>query len=131
VKRALLTLGLVSLLVVVVVGCAKKASDATAAADVPQNESVVDVSAQPMPTQQPQPVAEQPVVYDDAMTTPQAPAAFAEGMAAGTYTVKKGDTLYSIARQRYGDGKQWTRIADANPGLDPTKIKVGQTLNIP
>ena len=35
----------------------------------------------------------------------------------GSYTVKKGDTLYRIAKDHYGDGKQWTKIASANPGV--------------
>jgi nucleoid-associated protein YgaU len=47
------------------------------------------------------------------------------------YTIKKGDTLYSIARSRYGDGKQWSRIAQANPGIDPQKLAVGQVITIP
>jgi 5'-nucleotidase / UDP-sugar diphosphatase len=98
---------------------------------VPQSESVTDVSAPapapaPMPTA-PQPVA-QPVVYDT-MTT-QSPAATGSA-AGGSYTVKKGDTLYGIARNRYGDGKQWTRITGANPGLRPETLKVGQTIVLP
>jgi 5'-nucleotidase len=52
-------------------------------------------------------------------------------MGSGSYTVKKGDTLYGIARQRYGDGKQWSKIAQANPGLRPETLKVGQTIVIP
>jgi 5'-nucleotidase/UDP-sugar diphosphatase len=48
-----------------------------------------------------------------------------------SYTVKKGDTLFHIAKDKYGDGKQWTRIASANPGLSPSSLKVGQTLVIP
>jgi 5'-nucleotidase len=47
------------------------------------------------------------------------------------YTVKRGDTLYSIARTRYGDGKQWQRIAAANPGVSPAKLLAGQTIVLP
>jgi len=47
------------------------------------------------------------------------------------YTVKPGDTLYHIAKVRYGDGKQWQQIASANPGVSPTSLKVGQVLVIP
>ena len=47
------------------------------------------------------------------------------------YTVKQGDTLYHIAKVRYGDGKQWERIASANPGVSATSLKVGQVLVIP
>ena len=49
----------------------------------------------------------------------------------GTYKVKKGDTLFGIARAHYGDGKQWQKIAAANPGLSPQSLKVGQTINVP
>ncbi|MEI7706229.1 MAG: LysM peptidoglycan-binding domain-containing protein, partial [Deltaproteobacteria bacterium] len=41
-----------------------------------------------------------------------------------SYVVKKGDTLYSIAKAKYGDGKQWTKIQSANPGVTPQNIKV-------
>ncbi|HEY7087351.1 MAG TPA: LysM domain-containing protein [Tepidisphaeraceae bacterium] len=97
---------------------------------VPQSESVTDVSAPapapaPMPAA-PQPVA-QPVVYDNMTTTPAA----SGSIGGGSYTVKRGDTLYSIARNKYGDGKQWTKIATANPGLRPETLKVGQTIVVP
>lgn len=49
----------------------------------------------------------------------------------GSYTVKKGDTLFRIAHDRYGDGKQWPRIAAANPGLSPSTLKVGQRIVVP
>lgn len=51
--------------------------------------------------------------------------------AGGTYVVKKGDTLFHIARERYGDGKQWQRIAAANPGVSPSSLKVGQKIVVP
>lgn len=50
--------------------------------------------------------------------------------AAGTYTVKSGDTMYSIA---LGLGVNWLDLAKAN-GLDATtanKIKIGQVLTVP
>ena len=49
----------------------------------------------------------------------------------GTYTVKKGDTLYRIAKEHYGSGKQWQKIAAANPGASPQTLRVGQKLVIP
>jgi 5'-nucleotidase/UDP-sugar diphosphatase len=47
------------------------------------------------------------------------------------YTIKPGDTLYRIAVTHYGSGKDWRKIADANPGLSPTKLKAGQTIVLP
>jgi nucleoid-associated protein YgaU len=51
--------------------------------------------------------------------------------AGSTYTIRRGDTLWSIAARHYGDGKQWQRIVDANPGLDPQKLAVGQVITLP
>lgn len=93
------------------------------------NDSVTDVAAvAPAPAYQPSPMpAPQPVMYDN-----QPGMASSSGaIGGGSYTVKKGDTLYSIARQRYGDGKQWTKIASANPGLKPQSLRVGQSITLP
>lgn len=48
-----------------------------------------------------------------------------------TYTVKSGDTLSGIATKFYGDSSKWTLIAQANGIKDPTKLKIGQVLQIP
>jgi len=45
--------------------------------------------------------------------------------------VERGDTLHSIARDHYGDAAQWVKIRDANPGIDPDRLKVGQVLVLP
>jgi nucleoid-associated protein YgaU len=51
--------------------------------------------------------------------------------AADTYQVQSDDTLYTIAERVYGDGNQWTRIAQAN-NLDGNQpLNVGQDLQIP
>ena len=47
------------------------------------------------------------------------------------YTVMQGDTLFGIARARYGSGGQWQRIASANPGLSPETLKAGTTILVP
>jgi len=49
----------------------------------------------------------------------------------GTYTVKADDTLFSIAEKYYGDGYQFTKLAEANKLTDPGLIIEGQVLNIP
>jgi 5'-nucleotidase len=131
VKRAITFVGSVAVLSIVAVGCARKNAPQASA---PLNESVADVSAPDGAGYQPQ-TAPQPVVYDTATVqaqptaTPDAGAGL--GAAGGTYTVKKGDTLYAIAKNRYGDGKQWVRIAEANPGLRPETLKAGQTITLP
>jgi LysM repeat protein len=45
-----------------------------------------------------------------------------------THTVQRGETFYSIA-QRYG--LDVNRLQSANPGVQPTRLQVGQTLRLP
>lgn len=47
------------------------------------------------------------------------------------YTVVEGDSPWVIAKKTLGDGKYFQKILDANPGVDATRLKVGQKLNIP
>ncbi len=52
---------------------------------------------------------------------------------AGSYTVKKGDTLWGISKKYYGNGIYWRKILEAN--LDkvknPRTMRIGITLTIP
>jgi nucleoid-associated protein YgaU len=48
-----------------------------------------------------------------------------------TYTVKSGDTLTSIAQKNLGSEARWHEIAEANPMIDPIKLRIGQVLNMP
>lgn len=48
-----------------------------------------------------------------------------------SYTVVSGDTLSSIAGVWFRDTSKWQLIADINPGLKPTTLKVGQKINLP
>ena len=97
----------------------------------PTSPSMLDVSAPP--------TAYRPASYAAAPLGPAIPAAGTDAgsgvapssPAGSNYTVKKGDTLFRIAKDHYGDGKQWRRIAAANPGLTPTSLKVGQILVMP
>lgn len=49
-----------------------------------------------------------------------------------TYTVKKGDTLWKIAKEFYGDGSKYNKIVDANTNkiANPNLIYVGQVFVI-
>ena len=67
------------------------------------------------------------VVTTAAEATPVPPAP----TAGTTYTIKKKDTLWSIATTHLGSGKRWPEIVSANPGLNPKKLAVGQTIKIP
>lgn len=45
-----------------------------------------------------------------------------------SYTIKAGDTLFSIAQAH---GITLAALEAANPGVDPTKLQVGQVINLP
>ena len=49
------------------------------------------------------------------------------------YTVKKGETLSAIAKKHYGKAGSATikKIVAANPGMNPDKIRVGQSIVLP
>lgn len=52
----------------------------------------------------------------------------------GSYVVKKGDCLWKIAKQFYGNGSQWQKIYNANKaviGGNPNLIYPGQQFVIP
>ncbi len=52
--------------------------------------------------------------------------------AAKTYTVVKGDCLWHIAKKFYGSGRDYKKLAAANPQIkDPNLIYPGQVLTIP
>ena len=73
-------------------------------------------------------VTPQATVKQPEETPPQNPAV-AESR---TYTVQKGDSLWKIAKQFYGSGSQYSKIAAANPGIkNPNLIYPNQVLTIP
>ncbi|MEM1231240.1 MAG: LysM and BON domain-containing protein [Pseudomonadota bacterium] len=57
------------------------------------------------------------------------------GVLPGTryYTIEKGDTLYAIAKEFYGNGMKYPEIFEANREVieDPDKIYPGQKIRIP
>ena len=54
--------------------------------------------------------------------------------ASSSYTTVSGDTLWAIARRKYGDGNFWNIIYEANRatiGADPNLLRVGLLLLLP
>lgn len=52
---------------------------------------------------------------------------------ASTYVVKKGDSLWKIAKTLLGSGSRWTELYEANRAIlrDPNMIRVGTVLTVP
>ena len=53
-----------------------------------------------------------------------------ERVTPGTWTVKRGDTLWGIACTLYGDGTRWREIAKKNGVTDPRRLPVGKVLTL-
>ncbi len=49
----------------------------------------------------------------------------------GKYSVKEGDTLFSIAQKYYQDGYKYPQLVETNKLANENDIKVGQVLSIP
>lgn len=61
--------------------------------------------------------------YEPIVERSAAPAA-----ATGDYKIKKGDTLAKIAK---ANGVSLKALSEANPNVDPSKLKIGQAVTIP
>lgn len=49
----------------------------------------------------------------------------------GKYTIKEGDTLFTIAEKYYGDGYKFTEIVKVNQLSSPDVLATGQVIEIP
>ncbi len=97
----------------------EEAAEEPVPAPEPEPEPAPEPEPEPAPTPEPEPVPE----------PAPAPAPSVEG----TYTVKAGDCLWSIAQEAYGTGTKWGVIYSANKASvkDPAAIQIGQVLVIP
>lgn len=66
-----------------------------------------------------------------AMNPPASRPPAARPAAASTYTIQAGDTFSSIAQKLYGSERRWVDIAQANPTVDPARLRVGQVIRLP
>ncbi|GIG02168.1 LysM peptidoglycan-binding domain-containing protein [Catellatospora citrea] len=109
---------------------AKKAQEAQAQAQAQAQAAPAPAAPPPAapsitePAAAPKPAAPAAGAPKPAAPTPKAPAE-------RTYKVKSGDTLWDIAAQYYGDGRQYMKIAKANNIANPNLINVGVVLKIP
>ena len=146
--QVLVTIGLSAGAAVLGAGCTTGSSPAQANAngvrgdvtDVRPIETASTASYQPplYDTSTNIPTESQPITADPVAAAPSrritpmmsaTPSVKASGET--THTVRHGETLFSIAKATYGDGKKWKQIVSANPGVSPSKLKVGQVLVMP
>lgn len=84
----------------------------------------------PSPQESGQKVATAPhkTVHKKKAAPKKASAEAAAAAAGGQYVVEKGDSPVTIAKKL---GIKTQELIDANPGLDPKKLQIGQKLNVP
>ncbi|CUX48407.1 5'-nucleotidase C-terminal domain-containing protein [Agrobacterium deltaense] len=83
----------------------------------------------PAPAATPAPAA--PAATAPAATAPATATPAAAAATASKYIVEKGDSLWKIAAEKYGDGALWSRIAKANTLKHPNHIEIGEELELP
>lgn len=52
-------------------------------------------------------------------------------MAGGKHVTVRGDNLWTLAEKVYGDGNKWRQIAKANKLRNPSRLHIGQELQLP
>ena len=99
----------------------EEAAEEPVPAPEPEPEPAPEPEPEPAPAPEPEPVPE------------PAPAPAPAPSVEGTYTVKAGDCLWSIAQEAYGTGTKWGVIYSAKKASvkDPAAIQIGQVLVIP
>lgn len=75
--------------------------------------------------------AQTPAAAAPATETPAPAAADAAVATVKTYSVAAGDSLWKIAKELFGDGMMWSKIAEANKLKNPDFLMVGQELEVP
>ena len=74
------------------------------------------------------------ISVDESLPKPAAAAAPQATVAQQTYTVQAGDSLWKISEHFFGNGSQFKKLIDANPGKlkdEHSVIHPGDQLNIP
>jgi LysM repeat protein len=139
---AILAVHLVALVVLLIAGCNKKTPTDQAQTDTglpPVPPPPVEPWPTPPPAVPAAPVAQdivQPtptpsVPPPDTTLTPQPITPTPEPIAVPTlseHTISKGESFYTLGK-KYGVG--YKAIADANPGVNPTRLKIGDKIKIP
>ncbi|HYD39126.1 MAG TPA: LysM peptidoglycan-binding domain-containing protein [Allosphingosinicella sp.] len=69
--------------------------------------------------------------YADFDQSNEAITSYSQGSASGSYTVRQGDTLETIAANLWGDSSLWYKLAEANGMAAANGLVEGQRLTIP
>jgi LysM repeat protein len=114
----------VGLLALLMQGCKKEEAPPLS------NESTNAAPVFVEPTNTPPPLTNSPPATNPPTVTeqPPSPPTLPPVATATDYRVAQGDTFSSIAKKFHVSTKA---VSDANPGVDSTKLQIGQTLHIP
>jgi len=101
--------------------------------DLPATSAPTETAESPQPAEANTGIALSPVdpvarpgeVREDAPLPPPAPPVLR------LYTIESGDSLSSVALATYGNANKWVDIAQANPFVDPNRLRVGQEIKLP
>lgn len=102
--------------------------------DQPKSRTAAPTGTDPLITLAPQPPSPATVEVTPAQPAPTPTRSTKAPASAGRrHTVVKGDTLYSLAQQYYGDRSKWRQIFDANRDVMPSQnaLSLGMELKIP
>jgi nucleoid-associated protein YgaU len=129
-KLARYALPTLALALTAAAGCSSP--NKTSSVGIPTNTSVTDISPlPPAPMQASAPISPMAQVNSQQpVTTVGMIGNVSSSQGGSSYTVQKGDTLFKIAREHYGEASAWHKIAAANPGSADI-IKPGQKLILP
>ena len=100
----------------------------------PQTEPPSRLAVPPSNDNPPIVIGEDEVIVETGeITTIDAPEVITPEPEFQTYTVQKGDTLWSISRKFYGSGKGWRKIFEANQDVigSADKVRAGIEIKIP
>ncbi len=75
--------------------------------------------------------AEDDMAGDDMSEEAMAEDDMSEDAMAGMHVIEAGDTYWELAVRYFGDGRQWRRIAEANPDYGTRALPIGGQLSIP
>src|SRR5689334_10461323 len=120
-----LTIHGVGLLALLMQGCKKEPdANSTSAADQATNNPAPAFDQTNLPVADTNP----PIVATNAQVAPETSTTATAPTIRTDYKIAAGDTFSTLSKKFHVSIKA---LEDANPGLEPTKLKIGQTVHIP